>query len=460
MWNAVRAIAQKDIYTVFTDRSLLLIMFVTPLILSTIIGLAFGGIGGAGGDLPVTNLALVNQDEGAELNGTQLKYGDIFVNVFAPSADASLPTGSACKLLTPDPNNASADTGTFDITKLIKTTRYDTPEAARAAVDAGEQQVALIIPSDLTQTLQISAVSTSLGQTQVEIYGSPAYPVSVSIVQSIAGSISSQIANGSVTIAATIQALIQRAQNDPIFGLRWTTEQATGAFQPDFGCGFIPDLSIVSIQREALNAAQTQSAFAQILIAIGSGQAVFFALFTAQFGLLSIYDEQKQGTLARIMAAPVPRSSILVGKLVGNFFSVLLQVLILLMALTVIVSVVEGQPQFIWGSNLPLVVLTTVVIAISVAGVGVFIVGIARTAEQARIMGPIVNSTLAALGGVFGFSLPLFVSQFSPIYWATNAFSKLAQGNPDIGLNLIVLLVQGSLMFIIGTWLFSRRIDI
>ena len=263
-----------------------------------------------------------------------------------------------------------------------------------------------------------------------------------------------------MTIAATIQALIQRAQTDPIFGLRWATEQAVGTFRPDFGCGFIPDLSIVSIEREALNAAQTQSAFAQILVAIGSGQAVFFALFTAQFGLLSIYDEQKQGTLARIMAAPIPRASILVGKLVGNFFSVLLQVLILLLALTVIVSIVEGEPQFIWGSNLPLVLLTTVVLAISVSGVGVFIVGLARTAEQARIMGPIVNSTLAALGGVFGFSLPLFASQFSPIYWGTNAFSKLAQGNPDIGLNLIILLVQGSVMFIIGTWLFSRRTDL
>ena len=48
-----------------------------------------------------------------------------------------------------------------------------------------------------------------------------------------------------------------------------------GTFTPDFGCGFIPDLSIVSIEREALNAAQTQSAFAQILISIGAGQAVY-----------------------------------------------------------------------------------------------------------------------------------------------------------------------------------------
>jgi len=456
MWNAVWTIARKDIYTVLNDRGLLIIRFVTPLVLSIIIGLAFGGIGG-GGDLPVTEMALVNLDTGATQSGTALNYGDIFVSVFAPAATASVGSAAAsCTLLAPDPNNASAGGG-FNISNLIKVTRYDTAEAARAAVDAGEQKVALIIPSDFTKQLQIGENQMTLGQTQLEIYGSAAYPVSVSIVQSITHSVSSQIANGSVTIAATIQALIRRSQSDPAFALRWLADQSTGKFRPDFGCGFIPDLSVVSAVSEPLNAAQRQSAFAQILIAIGSGQAVFFALFSSQFGLLNIYDEQKQGTLARMIAAPIPRPSILVGKLAGNFFNVLSQVLILLVALTVVVSVVEGKPQFIWGNNIPLVLLTSVVISISVAGIAVLIVGIARTAEQARVMGPIINTAMAALGGVFGFNLPPAIAQFSPIYWGTNAYAKLSQGNNDIGLNLVVLLVLGSVTFIIGTRLFSRR---
>lgn len=458
MWNAVWAIARKDIYTVFTNRSLLLIMFATPLLLSTIIGLAFKGV--SGGDLPVTELALVNLDTGSDINDMSLNYGAIFVSVFDPADETAqsglMNTTTACQLLTPDPNNAAAREVTFDIRSLIKTTRYDTPDAARAAVDAGEQQVALIIPADFTQQLQIRDTDMTLGQTTLEIYGSPVSPVSLSIVQSIARSVSSQIANGSVTIAATIQALVKRSQSDPAFALRWLADQASGSFRPDFGCAFIPDLSIVSIDRDPINKAQTLSTFAAILITIGSAQAVFFALFTAQFGLLSLYDEQKEGTLARMIAAPIPPSSILLGKLVGNFFNILLQVLILLLALTVIASIGDGSPQFIWGSNLPLILLTTICVAISVSGLGVFVVGVARTPEQARIMGPIVNSTLAALGGGFGFQVGA-AGYISPIYWGTNAFTKLAEGSPDIALNLIILLVQGGLMFVIGARLFGRR---
>src|SRR5438045_92186 len=105
MWNAVWAIARKDIYAVFTNRSLLLIMFATPLMLSTIIGLAFSGLGS--GNLSETNLAIVNQDAGAEINGSSLNYGDIFVSVFSPAAETDTGANAAtgCRLLTPDPNN-------------------------------------------------------------------------------------------------------------------------------------------------------------------------------------------------------------------------------------------------------------------------------------------------------------------------------------------------------------------
>ena len=41
----IAAIAWREIYVRFTDRTLLVIMIATPLALSTIVGLAFGGLG-------------------------------------------------------------------------------------------------------------------------------------------------------------------------------------------------------------------------------------------------------------------------------------------------------------------------------------------------------------------------------------------------------------------------------
>ena len=62
--------ASKELYTAFRDRNLMLLMFATPLVLSTIIGLAFGGVGGNDdsqlpdfADIPV---AVVNLDEGVD----------------------------------------------------------------------------------------------------------------------------------------------------------------------------------------------------------------------------------------------------------------------------------------------------------------------------------------------------------------------------------------------------------
>jgi ABC-type transport system involved in multi-copper enzyme maturation permease subunit len=67
---------------------------------------------------------------------------------------------------------------------------------------------------------------------------------------------------------------------------------------------------------------------------------------------------------------------------------------------------------------------------------------------------------LGILGGAFGFQLPRSVAQFSLIYWARNAFDLLASGRGDIWLNILVLFVEGALMFGIGLFFFNRKFDV
>ena len=79
----ILAIAAKEIYIVFRDRNLVLLMFATPLVLSTIVGLAFGGSGDSDvpdfADIPV---AVVNHDEGVDLQET-INLPDQFANLDA-----------------------------------------------------------------------------------------------------------------------------------------------------------------------------------------------------------------------------------------------------------------------------------------------------------------------------------------------------------------------------------------
>jgi len=85
MLKKIWALVWKDLYITYTDRSLILIMVATPLLLSTIISLAFGNLSGS--DVPISDIpvAVVNLDSGGESGN----YGAIIVNALVPSTDAA-----------------------------------------------------------------------------------------------------------------------------------------------------------------------------------------------------------------------------------------------------------------------------------------------------------------------------------------------------------------------------------
>lgn len=459
MLRSIWAIAAKDIYLTFTDRSLLVIMLLTPLALSLIIGLAFGGFGGSSGggfsDIPI---AIVNLDEGTGADDTAQNLGETFVDVFLPTGSADTTDDSAtCELVDEAENDEANGTS---LEELFTTTVLDDVDIARAGVDDGTYVAAIIVPDDFSEQLvpaQAGFQMLEMGQTSVEIYSTDGSPLSASIARSVVEGIVNQFATGNVTITSTINAMIERAGDNQAFALQFIVANVTQSFEPDFSCAFLADVGSLSITQQPLNVTQEASDFVQLLVFTGAAQAVFFALFTAQFGLLDIYNERKQGTLQRLMVAPISRAAILAGKLLGTFVTVVIQLWVLMLALTAVASLIEGEPVFIWGSNIPLLLVLVLVVALSVSGIGILIVSIAQTEEQTRVIGPVLNAGFAALGGAFGFALPREIAQLSPIFWGQDAFTQIAAGNPDVGLNLVVLLLQGGLMFIVGVWLFNRR---
>ncbi|MCB0065072.1 MAG: ABC transporter permease, partial [Caldilineaceae bacterium] len=242
-----------------------------------------------------------------------------------------------------------------------------------------------------------------------------------------------------------------------------TPISGTGTITDTFailGCLFTPGINPVSLQQQPLNQLQESSSFARILVVVGSAQAVFFALFTGVFGVLSIYEERKQWTLQRMLVSPTNSNTILFGKLLGNLVVVIAQLLVLMVALTTVASIALRTPTLIWGNQIGLLLVTVVVLSLAVSGIGVLIVGLARTPEQVQIVGPIVNMMLGVLGGAFGFGLPDPLPKLSLINWGTDAFATLAAGQSTIGMNLLVLAGQGALFFLIGAWFFRRRMRI
>lgn len=514
--NKILAIAWKELYTTFRDRSLILIMFVTPLVLSTIIGLAFGSGGDSDtpdfADIP---LAVVNLDEGFnlldeinltdtlmnpetfpfDLNDVEINLEDMEINLGDQlSGDINLGDQLASILLSESIEDGIEDTG-FDIAELtcslldteagsvsfegtlddlLDASAVDDPAVARTGVEEGEYAVAVIIPPGFSQQLvprfQFEAgtlSSTSYGmEGSVEVYGNSGRAISARIVHSIVEGIVNQYVRLhvalSTTLETTVNTLLDNTSNLdlsaintaaaplPLQNLGWETLEPVG-------CLLLPGASNITVDQQPLDALQEGNRFARIIVAIGSSQAVFFALFTGVFGILSIYEERRQWTLQRLLVSPTPRVYILAGRLLGNLVIVLVQLLVLLAALTLVASVVIGEPTFVWGPNLPGLFLVTTALALCTSGLGVFVVGLARSQDQVQIFAPMINITLAVLGGSFGFNLPEQASQFSLIYWGVNAFTKLASLQTDIGINLLILFGQGIVLFLVGIWLFKRR---
>ncbi len=170
------------------------------------------------------------------------------------------------------------------------------------------------------------------------------------------------------------------------------------------------------------------SAGARVLDAktyFAAGMAVFFLLFTVQFGVSSLIDERAEGTLARLLAAPVPRWSILAGKLLTS-------VVLGVASLTVLVVATSLFLGAEWGN--PLAVAALVLCGVLAAtGITAVVASTARTAEQAGSWQAVVAVSLGLLGGAFfpiqqSGSFLATASLITPHAWCMQGLANLSGG--------------------------------
>src|SRR4030043_2364697 len=102
--NKLWAIAFKEIRTRFTDRTLLLIMIAAPLAISTIIGLAFGGLGRATSPIRDIPVAVINNDQ-PSVDATS--FGALLAGLLT---EGQLPAGTSSSLAEcPQASESSSD---------------------------------------------------------------------------------------------------------------------------------------------------------------------------------------------------------------------------------------------------------------------------------------------------------------------------------------------------------------
>jgi ABC-type Na+ efflux pump, permease component len=161
------------------------------------------------------------------------------------------------------------------------------------------------------------------------------------------------------------------------------------------------------------------------------GMAVFFLFFAVEFGVRGLLEEREQGTLSRLLVAPVDPSSVIGGKALASFALGLVSTTLLVVATTWLLGAEWGDPL-----GVALLVLGGVLAAV---GVTAMVATLATTTAQAGAYVSIVAVVGGLLGGTF---FPISqagwlgtVRFLSPQGWLMSGFQELSSGNrvADIG---------------------------
>lgn len=408
-------IAIKDTLTRFRDWKALAGMLAAPLVISGLIGLAFGNIDTQQAPIEDIPLALVNQDVG-QLGQT---YADVL--------------------------------GSDDLADLIDLRTMDDLDAAKAGIENGELRAVVYIPAGFSEDIIPSANSNSgPGEGSVQLFTDPTAEISPLIIESIVARITAGL--NTVLLAGDVSAnsIVPYAQ-------------LIGPQMAELGSVIGEELSAENFDfyegRLQLHTVQTGDGepFDPFAFFI-PGMAVFFLMFSMFEGSRSIILEETRGTLPRLMTTPTPTWQIILGKMGGTFLSGLLQFAVLVGASSLIFGVN-------WGNSPLGLVLIVVLTVFAASGLGALLTVFARNENQAGVIGGAVSLIFGALGGSFfpAQSLTGIVNVLSKLTinrWAMDGLIALTVGGAefnDIRTQALVLAAIGAVTFALAIWAFQRR---
>lgn len=389
--RAALRIASKDLKLRLRDRSAIIIGVVAPLVLAFVFNLIFGAAGEPGAGLDL-RYGMVDLD-GSELSSA-------FTGVLESAEDEGILTVDSF------PDRSSAET----------------------AIEDDEIDAFYLIEAGFGQGVLSNQAPTIL------VIGDIDAPTSTNIAASIAEQYSSGIEAAQLAIGTTSQ-----VSGEPV------TPGFIGSLQGDPAtAAFSYELADQSAETRQLDPTTYYAA----------GMAVFFLFFTVQYGVLGLLEEERDGTLVRLLAAPIQRSTVVTGKAILAFSLgvVSMTVLIATTSLDFLLGAEWGAPL-----GVGLLVVTGVLAAVGIMGL---VASIAKTAEGAGNLASIIAVILGMLGGVFfplgnGDDLLSNLTLLTPHAWFMRGLGDLAGGAPwtnalpAVGAMLVFAVVAGSISWVL-----------
>jgi ABC-2 type transport system permease protein len=270
-------------------------------------------------------------------------------------------------------------------------------EELRAEVATGDLDALIVIPEGFT------AAVTAGSPVTLEVVGSRESPIGVQVARAITDGFAAEVNAVAVAVATDVA-----LRGGDTSGTAAAARAAQAVSSP-LALGDLPATD------KRLSAETFYSA----------AMAVFFLFFTVQFGVTGLLEEKQNGTMSRLLAAPIRRHSIILGKGITSMVLGVVSMTVLVISSSFLLGAEWGDPL-----GVALLVLAAVFAAMGLMAV---VAGFARTPEGAGNLQSIIAVLLGMLGGAFfpisrAGGLLSTVSFATPHAWFLRGLGELSAG--------------------------------
>ena len=409
MIRQIIAITLKELKVLWLDREALALLFAMPMFFILVMSFALEGVFEAGSKGHPIEILVVHQDGGR----------------LAEQAIADLKRMEGLILIE-----------THEGIPL-------TSDKAEQLIGRGVYPLALLFPEGYTEQILKNVNDPKKGKAIVYLISDPA--MNLQLLATVKGAV-----QGAIERRVLLARIPQRLKE--MFGTLGGTEgQLDNMLEdPNISERGRSGVDFIHTFPKGFNAGRRPTATEQNVPAY-TIFGVFFIVLTLASSFLQ---EKKDGTFQRILAAPLSKTALLIGKLLPYYLVNLIQIAMMFCIGVVVFGMKLG--------HLPALVIVSLALAAAANGLGLLVAALGKTEPQVNSLSVLLAITLSALGGMM---VPTFImpnlmktlSLFTPHAWALAGYHDIiirGLGMKDVLTEMFVLLGFASFFFVIALWRF------
>lgn len=401
LWSIIR----KEFKMILSDKGHLVFLFVLPIIFISVMNLALSEMYSEG--VSDVKIPILNLDKG-EQSETVIK--------------------------------AIEDLEGFTIEEKIDEELIN-KEKIDELIKENKREAALIFPENFSEKIENNEIA------EIEFVVDPAtsdqvlIPIEASVKSAVLGTI------GKAKLEKNIEESLKEIppQFSQIIDSETIKKQIEEGFEKEV-------VSFTEIYPKGIELAKKPSANEQHI----PGYTIMFVFFIMTAIVESLIDEKVLGTFRRIIAAPISKTKIIIGKFFPYYIINILQIAVMFLA-----GIIFFRMEI--GNSFLGLLLVTITLPLVSTMMGMFISTISKTKNQGTSIAVIATLIMATFGGLF---VPLFVlpdimqliAKYTPMGAALMGYQDIIVRNLGISAvmdNILILLIYAFSFFGLAIWKFK-----